>query len=132
MLLQFWKGAYQPWKAQNLDQNQPYVISEATWRSIGKLTAEATHTIPAGFCHAFPNVYTEHHLYISESHAAWFSYLARPLLRGAWPDLRYYDHAMLLVDIMHETMDYEVNKAALQPGGALREKIVKFVVQYYE
>ena len=132
MLLQLWRGSYYPWKARNLDNGQPYVISDAKWMTIGKLTAEATHLIPAGFCRAFPNIFTEHHLYISESHAAWFSYLARPLLLNAWADSRYYDHTMLLVDIMRETMDYEIKTANLKPGGTLREKIVRFVEQYYE
>jgi hypothetical protein len=134
MLISFWKGAYKPWKAKGLDHGQPYVIPDAKWEEIGKLTAESSKTIPGAFCRALPDIHKEEHHYIAETYAVWMAQLAPKLLQDAWlpQHCKYYDHAVLLSKIIRTVESYEISRASIQQGGELYEDIQTFFEQYQE
>jgi hypothetical protein len=133
MLISFWKGAYKPWKAKNLDLGQPYVIPKEKWDEIGKLTADASKLLPGSFCRALPNIWKEEHHYIAETYGVWMAHLAPKLLRNCWPDHpKYYDHAVLASKILLLAESFETPRDSIKPGGELYEAIQTFVQQYFE
>jgi hypothetical protein len=86
-MVMHWKGTFK-W----LDQDdEVYRMDDNEWEVIGRLTTEATRTIPSAFVGTLPNIHTDPGLYKAEANSFWFTYLAPILLNGRL-DHDYYEY----------------------------------------
>ncbi|KAJ7029534.1 hypothetical protein C8F04DRAFT_962737 [Mycena alexandri] len=92
-MVKHWSG-----KFKGLDTgSEDYEIADEVWEQIWKETAEAVRHIPAQFVRVLqstPSYFT------AEAWCFWFVYLAPILLKGRFRDVKYYDHACQLGDII--------------------------------
>ncbi|KAB5587625.1 Transposase family Tnp2 protein [Ceratobasidium theobromae] len=85
-LIHHWTGTF-----KGLDQGTgTYKISKVMWEAIGRLTTQATPTIPSSFVGTLPNIAQDHKLFKAEAYAFWIQYMAPILLKGVLSD-RYYE-----------------------------------------
>jgi hypothetical protein len=98
----------------------------AQWDLIGEETAAATTTIPAGFVRAMPNIAKERYLFTAEAWAFWIMYLAPHLLEGRLAN-KYYEHMVLLVDILKLALQFVITEAEVDE---LEQMIIRWVRQY--
>ena len=104
MLICLWKGDY-----RDIDNSeQPYVISNENWETIGRLTEESNRSIPASFSRLIPNIDTDCNLFTAEAYAFWYMHMAPTLLQGRFKEARYYKHAMCLVKIIEKCIQFEI------------------------
>jgi hypothetical protein len=109
MLICLWKGNFR--EVDNTQQ--PYVISEEDWEDIGRLTVESNRSIPASFSRPIPNIHEDLNLFTAEAYAFWFMHMAPTLLCGRFSEVRYYNHAMLLVKIVEKCLLFEITHAEI-------------------
>ncbi|QRV93624.1 Transposase family Tnp2 protein [Ceratobasidium sp. AG-Ba] len=94
-MIKHWIG-----KFKKLDQGTGnYRISDAVWNEIGRLTTEATCTIPAAFVGTLPDIAQDRTLYKAEAYSFWVQYIAPILLLNRLPE-PYYQHFLLMRDII--------------------------------
>jgi hypothetical protein len=92
-LIRHWTGDF-----KGLDQgNGAYEISPLEWAAVGKLTTQATRTIPASFVGTLPDICTDRNLYKAEAYSFWIQYGAPILLKGRLPE-PYYRYASFLIN----------------------------------
>jgi hypothetical protein len=86
-MIRHWTGTF-----KGLDQGTgTYQISKPQWDAIGRLTAQATRTIPSSFVGTLRDIAQDRNLYKAEVFAFWIQYVAPILLKGTLPD-RYYKY----------------------------------------
>jgi hypothetical protein len=110
MMIHLWKGEFREVNTVN----QPYVISKQNWEEIGKLTVESNHLIPSFFSRTIPNIHTDQHLFTAEAYSFWFLHMLPTLLRDRFQEVKYYDHALLLIQIVQTCIQYEITAGELQ------------------
>ncbi|KAG9081357.1 hypothetical protein FRC06_005622, partial [Ceratobasidium sp. 370] len=66
-----------------------YRISANNWVTIGRLTKEASHTIPLEFVATLLNIADDRHLFQAEAYEFWFQHIAPIVLHGQLPELYY-------------------------------------------
>ncbi|PVF91703.1 hypothetical protein CPB86DRAFT_718977 [Serendipita vermifera] len=129
MMVHLWKGEFREVETRN----QPYVISRQDWDEIGRLTVESNPLVPSFFVRPIPNIHTDQHLFTAEAYSFWFLHMAPTLLRNRFPEARYYDHAILLIQIVQKCIQYEITEVELKE---LERRIViwveKFERYYYQ
>jgi hypothetical protein len=87
-----WKGIFK-WLEQD---DATYRINGNEWELIGRLTKEATRTIPSAFVGTLPNIDKDMGLYKAEAYSFWFTYLAPILLNGRL-EQEYYEYVISFV-----------------------------------
>ncbi|PVF92456.1 hypothetical protein CPB86DRAFT_717445 [Serendipita vermifera] len=123
MMISLWKGDY-----REIDTtNQPYVITRANWEAIGRLTTQSNAAIPAFFSRPIPDIHVDQHLFTAEAYAFWFMHMAPALLRGRFPEAKYYDHAMILVRIVQTCINFEITIEHLD---LLEQQIILWVKDF--
>jgi hypothetical protein len=84
-MIRHWTGEF-----KGLDEGTgTYQLAPLEWESVGKLTAQATRTIPSAFVGTLPNIATDRNLYKAEAYAFWIQYAAPILLAGRLPEQYY-------------------------------------------
>ena len=89
-------------------QGMGYVIDDAVWKEIGRVSAEAGDTIPAAFGCRVPNMSTQRWQLKAESWQVWTLYIAPVVLRGRFPEEKYYKHFRRLVHLINLCLEYEL------------------------
>jgi hypothetical protein len=105
-----------------------YRIHDAHWDLIGKESVAVNPTIPAMFCHPISNIAKEWYLFTAEVWAFWTVYLAPYLLEGHLP-AKYYQHSILLVDIIKILLKLVITDADID---WVEQHIIFWVWQYEE
>ncbi|QRW10586.1 Transposase family Tnp2 protein [Ceratobasidium sp. AG-Ba] len=101
-MIHHWKGTFK-W----IEADGGYLISDADWERIGKLTAEATKTIPGQFVGTIPDIHKDMGLYKAEAFSFWFMYLAPILLQGVLGP-PYYEHFLAMREIFIWCLDISI------------------------
>ncbi|KAG9088780.1 hypothetical protein FRC06_001852 [Ceratobasidium sp. 370] len=121
-MVHHWKGTF---KWINND-DEVYHLNCDTWKLIGNLTTQATHTIPSQFAGTLPNIDTDMGLYKAEAYSFWFTYLAPILLNGRL-NQEHYVHFLEMREIIVWCLQFEITDAQVD---ALEEKINQWVQDY--
>ena len=94
-LVLHWKGTF-----KKLDPSEdPYVLSDEVWETIGLETICSIHTTPSGMVCAMPDIWVHALKYTAESWAFWITWIAPYMLKDRLPPENY-DHHLLLTDII--------------------------------
>jgi hypothetical protein len=105
-LILLWTG-----KFKDLDHDgEDYLLAPAVWDAIGKATSDAGKTIPAAFGSRVPNVASEKAQMIAETYSIWTLHLAPVLLKGRFPNPRYYKHFKELVQLLTLCLEFEITQ----------------------
>jgi hypothetical protein len=84
-MIRHWIGTF-----KGLDEGTgSYQIPQVHWDAIGRLTAQATKTIPSSFVGTLPDIAQDRNLYKAEAYAFWIPHIAPILLKGVLPDQYY-------------------------------------------
>lgn len=102
-----------------------YRIASNIWEQIGNETAQAYKTIPADFVGAMPDISKSK--YKAEYWSFWILYMAPALLRGRFPNIKFYNHLLLLVDIIKICLQFEITNERVN---LLEDKIIEWVEKY--
>ncbi|KAG8725717.1 hypothetical protein FRC10_007929, partial [Ceratobasidium sp. 414] len=81
--------------------DEGYRISDDDWKEIGRLTTEATRTVPSQLVGTLPNINQDLGLFKAEVHLFWFTYLVPVLLNGR-VDREYYEYVDALEGSINE------------------------------
>ena len=85
-----------------------YALDDLVWMDICCVSAEARDTIPAAFrCHV-PNMSTQRWQFTAECWAMWTLHIAPIVLRGQFPEEKYYKHFLHLVHLLKLCLEYEL------------------------
>ncbi|KAF8304895.1 hypothetical protein DL93DRAFT_2032805, partial [Clavulina sp. PMI_390] len=124
LFLSLWKGKFSG--LPEIGEGE-FRIPDAVWETIGADTVAAAATIPSSFGRATPNIATEQHNFAAEDMGFWFVYLGPYLLKGRFPQDKYYDHYMLFVKILRLTLQTTITQAEVNE---LRTMVAECVKQY--
>ncbi|QRV83928.1 Retrovirus-related Pol polyprotein from transposon [Ceratobasidium sp. AG-Ba] len=105
-----------------------YQLAEDVWKEIGRLTAEATRTIPAAFVGTLPDIALDLTLYKAEAYSFWIQYVAPILLRDRLPE-PYYEHFLLMRDIVILSVQLSISSEQVDE---LQTFVNRWVVEYEE
>ena len=103
-LILFWSGRY-----KGMDEGQPYVLSPDIWQAVGTASAAATRTIPSSFGSSIPNPAKDCSSFTSSTWSMWSLFIGPTVLRGRFPDDRYYNHFCSLVKILNLCLQFEIS-----------------------
>ncbi|KAG8695234.1 hypothetical protein FRC08_007954 [Ceratobasidium sp. 394] len=120
-LVLLWKGKFK-W----LDHDEGYRISDNDWKEIGRMTTEATRTIPSQFVGTLLNIDKDLGLFKAEAHSFWFTYLAPVLLSGRL-EREYYEHFLAMREIVLVCLQLKLTVAQVD---ALERSINDWVPEY--
>jgi len=121
-LVLFWSGRY-----KGMDEGQPYVLSPHIWQEVGTTSAAATRTIPSSFGTSIPNPAKDGSSFTSSTWSVWSLFIAPTVLRGRFPDDRYYKHFCSLVRILNLCLQFEISEEDIEE---IELGIRKWVVDY--
>ncbi|QRW01118.1 Transposase family Tnp2 protein [Ceratobasidium sp. AG-Ba] len=121
-MIKHWIG-----KFKNLDEgNGNYRLSENVWNEIGRLTTEATCTIPAAFVGTLPDIAQDRTLYKAEAYSFWIQYIAPILLLNRLPE-PYYEHFLLMRDIVILSVQLNITTEQVDE---LEKMVNQWVIDY--
>ncbi|KAG8731587.1 hypothetical protein FRC10_001643 [Ceratobasidium sp. 414] len=107
-MIKHWTGGFK-W----LDQgNGTYEMSPATWKTLGRLTTEATQTILSAFVSTIPNIAEDLKLFKAEANMFWFQYMALSLLKGILTR-RYYNHFIKAREIIIQVTKFSITNTEI-------------------
>ncbi|KAF8345262.1 hypothetical protein F5887DRAFT_1061833 [Amanita rubescens] len=129
-LVLFWSRCF-----KELSHNEMgYALSDSVWKDICRISAEAGDTIPAAFGCRVPNMSSQRWQFKAESWATWTIYIAPIVLRGRFPQDKYYKHFLRLVHLLNLCLEYELpmEKVAEIENGFIRwvEDYERFYYQH--
>ena len=103
-LVLFWSGCY-----KGMDEGQPYVLDPHIWQVVGSTSAEASKTIPSSFGAPIPDPAKDRSYFTSSTWSMWSLFIAPTVLRGRFPEARYYKHFCALVRILNLCLQFEIS-----------------------
>jgi hypothetical protein len=107
-LVSHWKGQF-----KNLDPSEdPYVLKEKVWETIGLETVGSIRTTPSWMVRAMPDIHLHATKYTAKSWAFWITWMAPYLLKDQLP-MRHYEHILLLADIIKIVTSLEIKEEQL-------------------
>jgi hypothetical protein len=121
-LVLFWSGRF-----KGMDEGQPYVLSPRIWQVVGTTSTAATRTIPSSFGASIPNPATDCSSFTSSTWSVWSLFVAPTVLRGRFPDDRYYKHFCSLVKILNLCLQFKISEEDLDE---IKSGVRKWVVDY--
>jgi hypothetical protein len=104
-LVLFWSGHF-----KGMDEGQPYVLNPGIWEAVGARSAAATRTIPSSFGASIPNPAKDRSSFTSSTWSVWSLFIAPTVLRGRFPEDRYYKHFCSLVRILNLCLQFEISE----------------------
>ena len=121
-LVLFWSGHY-----KGMDEGQPYVLSPHIWEEVGVTSAAATRTIPSSFGSPIPNPANDRSYTTSSTWSVWSLFIAPIVLRGRFPEDRYYKHFCSLVRILNLCLQFEISEEDIDEiESGIREWVVDY------
>ncbi|KLO12794.1 hypothetical protein SCHPADRAFT_788237, partial [Schizopora paradoxa] len=109
-LVLFWTGKY-----KGLDEGtEEYELGPNVWEQVGLETELSVQFIPAKFVSSMANIASNKSWYTAETWAFWFMYIAPIVLQGRFKRDKYYNHLLLLVKIMHRSMQFKITSGELE------------------
>jgi hypothetical protein len=121
-LVLFWSGRF-----KGMDEDQPYVLSPSIWQAVGTTSAAATRTIPSSFGTSISNPATDCSSFTSSTWSMWSLFIAPTVLRGRFPEDRYYKHFCSHVRILDLCLQFEISEEDVDE---IELGIRKWVVDY--
>ena len=121
-LVLFWSGRF-----KGMDEGQPYVLSPHIWQEVGSTSVAASRTIPSSFGAPIPNPAIDCSYFTSSTWSVWSLFIAPTVLRGRFPDDRYYIHFCSLVIILNLCLQFEISDEDIDE---IESGIRKWVVDY--
>ena len=122
-LVDHWTGRF-----KGLDSGQEnYEIAPHIWSQIGQETVMAIRYIPASFVRVLGNIAEDRSTFMAEAQGFWFMYLAPSLLKGRFQQDKYYEHMLLLVNLMKKMVQFELTQAEVDE---IEEGLIKWVTLY--
>jgi len=121
-LVLFWSGHF-----KGMDEGQPYVLSPQIWQTVGTTSVAATRTIPSSFGGSIPNPAKDWLSFMSSTWSVWSLFIAPTILRGRFPEDRYYKHFCSLVRILNLCLQFEISEEDIDE---IESGIRKWVVDY--
>ena len=103
-LVLFWTGHFKELSHKGMG----YALDDLVWKDICRISVEAGDTIPAAFGCRVPNMSTQRWQFTAESWATWTIYIAPIVLRGRFPEEKYYKHFLHLVHLLNLCLEYEL------------------------
>ncbi|XP_006459841.1 hypothetical protein AGABI2DRAFT_142250 [Agaricus bisporus var. bisporus H97] len=127
-LILFWTASF-----KDLDhENQGYVLPPAVWRAIGANTATCKASIPSAFGAPIPNIALQQSQMTSEMYSNWTLFVAPILLYNKFPQRKYYQHFMKLVQLLKMCMEFEISEEMLDViEGGFRAWVEDYKKFYY-
>ncbi|KAG8681606.1 hypothetical protein FRC11_000908, partial [Ceratobasidium sp. 423] len=123
-MIRHWTGRF-----KGLGQGMgDYELAPHDWAEIGRLTAQATKTIPSEFVGMLPDIAQDENLYKAKAYAFWVQYLAPILLEGQLLE-KYYEHFLLMREIIVLALQFELTYNNVEQ---LQAMVNTWVVQYEE
>ncbi|KAG9079645.1 hypothetical protein FRC06_007605, partial [Ceratobasidium sp. 370] len=105
-----------------------YQLTEAQWKAVGRLTTQATKTIPSAFVGTLPDIAQDFTLFKAEAFAFWFQHLAPILLADMLPR-RYYEHLLLIREVTVRCLQFKITAPEVDE---LQRMINQWVTEYEE
>jgi len=121
-LVLFWSGCY-----KGMDEGQPYVLDPSIWQIVGNTSFEATKTIPSSFGTPIPNPAKDRSCFTSSTWSVWSLFIAPTVLRGRFPENRYYKHFCSLIRILNLCLQFEISEEDINE---IESGIRQWVVDY--
>jgi hypothetical protein len=124
-LINLWSGRF-----KGLDSGfENYEISGDIWEQIGAETTAAVANVPAAFVRVLGNIAMDRSTFTAEAWGFWFMHLAPILLKGRFPNAKYYDHMCRLVGMMKTMLKFELTHGEID---ALETGLAEWVETYEE
>ncbi|KAF9034604.1 hypothetical protein BJ165DRAFT_1356338 [Panaeolus papilionaceus] len=122
-LILFWTG-----KFKDISHNgKGYRLALHIWEQIGKDTAATAATIPSSFGAPVPNLAQEGVTLTAEMYSNWTIFIAPIVLKNRFPQPKYYDHFMKLVDAIKLCLSLEMTSETI---AKIRERFRVWVEDY--
>lgn len=104
-LVMLWTGSF-----KGLDEGtENYCIDSTTWDAIGKAVAASGATIPSAFGPRLPDFAKDRHWYTADKWSFWTLYLGPTLLARKFTHVKYHDHFVELVRLLHICLKFEMD-----------------------
>ncbi|KAI0054434.1 hypothetical protein BV25DRAFT_1817076 [Artomyces pyxidatus] len=124
-LVLLWTGSF-----KGLDEGTgSYHLSPSVWDAIGLATASSGSTIPSAYGARPPNIATDHTSTTADSWSFWTLYIGPVLLRRRFTDVKYYDHFIALVKLLHTCLGFSITTDCISE---LREGFTQWVLKFEE
>ncbi|KAL6300193.1 hypothetical protein BKA93DRAFT_819555 [Sparassis latifolia] len=122
-LVLLWTGEF-----KGLDEgNEEYQLHPDVWTAIGAATAAAGSTIPSAFGPRIPDPATDKSASTADSWSLWSLYVSPVLLACKFTRLKYYEHFIELVKLLHMCLEFEISR---QDIAIIRAGFIKWVTTY--
>lgn len=122
-LVQLWTGEF-----KGLDEGcEEYQLDPHDWEAVGKATKETGATIPSSFGPRLPNINDERMYYTADMWSFWTLHVAPVLLKWKFKHVKYYDHFLQLVRLLHKCLQFEFTP---QDVSEIRIGFAKWVQKY--
>ncbi|KAF8128239.1 hypothetical protein EV363DRAFT_1170722 [Boletus edulis] len=122
-LVDFWTGRF---KGLGLG-SENYEIAPHVWTQIGEETAGAVPLIPASFVRVLGNIASDRSLFTAEAWGFWFMYVAPIVLKDRFPHKKYYEHVVLLVNLMRKMIKFTLT---VEEVNEIEDGLVQWVTLY--
>ncbi|THH12489.1 hypothetical protein EW146_g7643 [Bondarzewia mesenterica] len=122
-LVLLWTGQF-----KGLDEGTgSYQLNRTIWDAIGTATAASSSTIPGCFGARPPNVAADKLASTADTWSFWTLYLGPVLLQRKFHHVKYYEHFIGLVQLLHLCLQFEISSSELD---TIREGFIKWVKKY--
>lgn len=123
-LISLWTGTF-----KGLDQGKhAYKFPPSVWEAIGEATVRAGDTIPSAFGPRMANIAKDRSA-PADAWSIWTLYLAPVLLRQRFTHVRYYNHFVELVQLLHLCLQFELSSPDIQQ---IKTGFIRWVKKYEE
>jgi hypothetical protein len=122
-LILLWTNEFKKLTAGAVD----YTIETAIWTAIGVDTAAAGSTIPSAFGARVPDLAKGGSQISAEMYSIWTQFIGPTRLRRAFKDQKYYNHFVLLVQILNTCLQFTITRVQIR---WLRVQIPIWVLGY--
>jgi hypothetical protein len=122
-LLALWTGEY---KGMNLG-GEGFVLAPHVQKLIGQSCVLSGNTIPAAYGCRIPDPFDKGSRFIAESWSGWALQIAPVLLRGRFPEDKFYDHFMELVELLSICLALSIKRSDIVK---LKDGFAKWVMDF--
>jgi hypothetical protein len=122
-LILHWTGRF-----KGLDEGgESYELSADVWTAIGEETARSGTFIPSAYGVRVPNIAADGVSVSAEMWSFWTSHLGPVYLSRRFRNKKYYDHFILLVELLNICLQFEISDDEIEK---LQEGFIKWVQDY--
>ena len=122
-LIAHWTGNF-----KGLDQGAgSYELSASVWDAVGKATSEAGNTIPSTFGPRLGNIAEDRSACTADAWSLWTLYISPVLLRQRFTHIRYYNHFVELIQLLHLCLQFDITEEDI---AKIRRGFIDWVEKY--